>query len=109
MRGRAPGGGSAPATSGNAETRVAASAASRLRYASPGRPYLKEIVSPCSVTLSRPDGWPGGCARIAAYVGPPPRPVLPPRPWKIVSSTPRRAASAASSSCARQIAHCAAR
>ena len=81
--------GSDPATSGNADRSVAASAASRLRYARPGRPYLNEIVSPCSVSLRRPGGWPAGWARIAACVGPPPRPVLPPRPWKIVSSIPR--------------------
>ena len=37
-------------------------------------PYLKDTVSPCSVSLSRPGGCPGGCARIAAWVGPPPRP-----------------------------------
>ena len=39
---------------------------------------------------ARADG-PGGCARIAACVGPPPRPALPPRPWKIVSSMSRSA------------------
>ena len=33
---------------------VAATAASRFRRARPGRPYLNAIVSPCSVTLSRP-------------------------------------------------------
>ena len=76
---------SAPA-SGNAASSVAASADSRLRCASPGSPYLNAIVSPCSVTFSRPGGSPCGCARIAAYVGPPPRPALPPRPWKTVSS-----------------------
>ncbi len=54
----------------------------------PGSPYLNEIVSPCSVSFSRPGGWPGAWPRIAAWVGPPPRPALPPRPWKIVSSIP---------------------
>ena len=86
---RAPLGASGRTRSGNAVSSVAASAASRFRRRDPGRPYLKAIVSPCSVSLSRPSTACGGCARIAAYVGPPPRPALPPRPWKIVSSTPR--------------------
>ena len=84
---------------------VAASDASRLRYASPGSPYLNAIVSPCSVTFSRPGGSPCGCARIASYVGPPPRPALPPRPWKTVSSTPRARATSASATSARRISH----
>ena len=101
---RAPSGAS-PIRSGTAVRSVAATAASRFRRANPGRPYLKAIVSPCSVTLSRPSTACGGWARIAAYVGPPPRPALPPRPWKTVSSTPRSPASQASRSCARKISH----
>ena len=31
---------------------------------------------------------PAGCDRSARYVGPPPRPTLPPRPWNSVTSTP---------------------
>ena len=103
---RAPSGASA-IRSGTAVRSVAATAASRFRRARPGRPYLNAIVSPCSVTLRRPSTACGGCARIAAYVGPPPRPALPPRPWKTVSSTPRSPASQASRSCARKISHCA--
>ena len=80
----APAGGSTPLGLGAATSSVAASAASRFRYASPGRPYLNAIVSPCSVSFRRPGGSPCGCARIASYVGPPPRPALPPRPWKTV-------------------------
>ena len=59
---------------------VAETAASRFRNASPERPYLNEIVSPCSVSFSRPSVARGGCAPIAAQVGPPPRPVLPAAP-----------------------------
>ena len=44
---------------GTPTSSVAASAGSRLRRASPGRPYLNAIVSPCSVMRRRP----GGCAR----------------------------------------------
>ena len=71
---RAVGGGSG-ASRGNAVSSVAETAASRLRNASPGSPYLNEIVSPCSVSFRRPAVARGGCARIAAQVGPPPRPV----------------------------------
>ena len=80
----APAGGSTSVRPRRRDGSVAASAASRFRYASPGRPYLNAIVSPCSVSFRRPGGSPCGCARIASYVGPPPRPALPPRPWKTV-------------------------
>ena len=85
---RAVGRASARVTSGNAESSVAASAPRGCGTRAPGRPYLNEIVSPCSVSLRRPGGCPAGWARMAAWVGPPPRPALPPRPWKIVSSIP---------------------
>ncbi len=52
-----------------------------------GRPNLKRIISPCSVTRKRPATEPGGCDRIAAWAGPPPRPTVPPRPWKSSNST----------------------
>ena len=68
-----------------------ASAASRLRRARPSNPYLNETVSPCSVSFMRPGGCAAGCEAIAAWVGPPPRPALPPRPWKIVSADPMAA------------------
>ncbi len=47
---------------------------------------MNAIVSPCSVMRRRAAPCGGGCARIARCVGPPPRPVLPPRPWKTVST-----------------------
>ncbi len=58
---------------------------------------------------SRPVRWratflessPGGCDWIARYVGPPPRPMLPPRPWKSVRRTPACSQAATTSSCAR--------
>ena len=56
--------------------------------ARPGRRYLSEITSPCSVSLISPSSVPHGCARIASWVGPPPRPIVPPRPWKRRSRTP---------------------
>ena len=103
-----PVGGSAPATAGNAERSVAASAASRFRYARPGSPYLKEIVSPCSVTFSRP-----GRTRRAAGPGSP-RASGRRRGRRCRRGRGRssargraRAASAASSSWARKISHCA--
>jgi hypothetical protein len=40
------------------------------------------MTSPCSVTLMAPSRVPNGWARIASWVGPPPRPMVPPRPWK---------------------------
>ena len=46
------------------------------------------MTSPCSVSFSRPETEPGACPRIARFVGPPPRPMAPPRPWNSVSSMP---------------------
>ena len=43
------------------------------------------MTSPCSVSLSRASTEPGAWPRIARFVGPPPRPSAPPRPWKRVS------------------------
>ena len=57
-----------------------------------GRPNFAWIISPCSVTRSVPSIEPGGCDRIARYVGPPPRPTLPPRPWNSVTRDAVRAA-----------------
>ena len=45
------------------------------------------MISPCSVIRSPPPTLPGGCARIASNDGPPPRPTVPPRPWKSRSVT----------------------
>ena len=60
----------------------------RLRDASAGVPYLSEMTSPCSVILMAPCTAPYGSARIASAVGPPPRPTVPPRPWKKRRPTP---------------------
>jgi len=53
-----------------------------------GREYFDASTSPCSVILIRPWILRPGCARIASYVGPPPRPTEPPRPWKIRTAIP---------------------
>ena len=54
-----------------------------------GSPYRANATSPCSVTLKRSSTVPGGWARIARAVGPPPLPSAPPRPWKIVRARSR--------------------
>ncbi|CAM5373076.1 hypothetical protein SBADM41S_11215 [Streptomyces badius] len=68
--------------------RVAATVSSRFSRASAGMRYLSEMTSPCSVTLISPSSVPHGWARIASCEGPPPRPTVPPRPWKRRSRTP---------------------
>ena len=50
------------------------------------------MTSPCSVSFRRPSSDPGGWPRIARFMGPPPRPMAPPRPWKSVSSSRARRA-----------------
>lgn len=45
-------------------------------------------ISPCSVMRNEPSTEPGGWLWMARCVGPPPRPTLPPRPWKSVSLAP---------------------
>lgn len=59
------------------------------------------MTSPCSVSLKRPSMDPGGRLSTARRAGPPPRPMDPPRPWKIVSATPCSCATAVSRCCAR--------
>jgi hypothetical protein len=49
---------------------------------------LSLITSPCSVIFTSPSTVPKGSAMIASYVGPPPRPTEPPRPWKKRRRTP---------------------
>ena len=71
----------------------------------PAASTCREMTSPCSVTLISPSRVPHGCARIASWVGPPPRPTVPPRPWKSRSRTPWRAATSRSCRCARWISH----
>ena len=63
---------------------------SRLSRASGASAYLSLITSPCSVSLTPPSRLAGGSARIASWVGPPPRPTVPPRPWKKTARTPWR-------------------
>ena len=75
---------------------LAATVSSRFSRASAGSAYLSEMTSPCSVTLISPSRVPHGWARIASWVGPPPRPTVPPRPWKSRSRTPCRAATSRS-------------
>ena len=66
-----------------------ASVTSSVRSATGSSPNCCEMISPCSVILMRPFTVPGGSAASARYTGePPPRPTLPPRPWKRRSSTP---------------------
>src|SRR4051812_46312578 len=64
------------------------------------------ITSPCSGILTWPSTVPDGSAMIASYVGPPPRPTEPPRPWKNVSRTPCRRATSRVRRCACWICHC---
>jgi len=61
-------------------SKVADAMASRLVAALSRVPYLAAITSPCSVMRMRPFTVPGGCARIAAKLEPPPRPTAPPPP-----------------------------
>ena len=74
----------------------AARVSSWLSRARRGRPYLSATTSPCSVILMVPSTVPQGCARIASAVGPPPRPTVPPRPWKKRSCMPASAATSRS-------------
>ena len=77
-----------PSASARLASIVAATSASRLRRPSSGSEYLLAMISPCSVTRRPPVTLPAGCARIASYDGPPPRPTVPPRPWNRRSLTP---------------------
>lgn len=51
-------------------------------------PNFACTISPCSVTRSEPWMEPGGCDWMARCIGPPPRPMEPPRPWNSVSEMP---------------------
>ena len=73
---------------------------SRFHSASTGSEYFQLSTSPCSVMRISPEKSPTGCARIARCVGPPPRPTVPPRPWKSRSFTPHSRATACSARCA---------
>ena len=69
---------------------VAAARVSRLRRPTSGLAYLPAITSPCSVMRIWPCTAPPGWARIAWWLGPPPRPTEPPRPWNRRSLMPCR-------------------
>lgn len=56
-----------------------------------------------SFTITEPGGW--DC--MARYVGPPPRPILPPRPWKRVTLMPYSLQAATTSSWALYSSHAA--
>ena len=71
-----------------------------------GSAYLSEMTSPCSVILIWPSTDPHGSATSASYVGPPPRPTEPPRPWNKRSFTPCFIATSRRVRCARWISHC---
>ncbi len=60
----------------------------RLRSARMTSEYFQLSTSPCSVRRSAPLKLSSGWAKMARWVGPPPRPTVPPRPWKRRSLTP---------------------
>ncbi|BAD73102.1 unknown protein [Oryza sativa Japonica Group] len=65
------------------------------------------MTSPWTVTRSEPLTVFGGWDRMARWLGPPPRPTVPPRPWKMVSFTPCRSATPTISSWALYSCHAA--
>ena len=81
-------------------SRLAAIISSKFHSASTASAYFQLRTSPCSVMRMRPEKQPSGCARIAECVGPPPRPTVPPRPWKSRSFTPHSCATLCRSRCA---------
>lgn len=72
---------------GPARTRLASQWRKEGQRKRTGRPNFACTISPCSVTRSVPATLPGGWLLIATCMGPPPRPMEPPRPWKRVSLT----------------------
>jgi hypothetical protein len=64
------------------------------------------MISPCSVIFTAPHSLSGGSAASARATGePPPRPTLPPRPWKRPERHPCSRHTAASASCPSYSAH----
>ena len=57
------------------------------------------------VTRRTPLMVPGGWLRMARWVGPPPLPTVPPRPWNSVSFTPQSSATLDRRSCAHRHMH----
>ena len=76
---------------------------SRLRSARMTSEYFQLSTSPCSVMRSSPVKLSMGWAKMARWVGPPPRPTVPPRPWKRRRVTPHSRATWCSARCAFQI------
>src|SRR5699024_8467070 len=81
-------------------SKIALVYSARLSIATCGKPSLKRIISPCSVTLKPPFNEPGGCDNKAACAGKPPRPFVPPRPWNKVNVIPCLSHKATKASCA---------
>mmetsp|Transcript_16328 Transcript_16328/g.48948 ORF Transcript_16328/g.48948 Transcript_16328/m.48948 type:complete len:226 (-) Transcript_16328:2068-2745(-) len=72
---------------------------SRVRKAASSSPNCCSSTSPCTVTRMLPLMVLGGCDRMARWVGPPPRPTVPPRPWNRVSFTLNSLATLTRDSC----------
>ena len=81
----------------------AAIMSSRLRSARTSSEYFQLRTSPCSVMRSSPSKASMGWAKMARCVGPPPRPTVPPRPWKRRSLTPHSRATSCRARWARKI------
>src|SRR5690606_39040637 len=79
----------AAARGASVDSSVAATSNSRCQRPTSACLYLIGMLSPCSVRRSWPATVPGGCARIASKLDPPPRHTEPPRPWNRRSRTPR--------------------
>jgi hypothetical protein len=80
---------------------VPATSSSRLNAAVRRFAYFCAMVSPCSVMRSSPSTAFGGSAFRKRCVGPPPRLIVPPRPWKMRTRTPARSPASASARCVR--------
>merc|ERR1719172_400280 len=80
---------------------VAAVYMSRVRKHSSVSPKSLSMISPWIVTLRFPLIVPGGWLRTASWHGPPPRPTVPPRPWKNVTCTPKSLPTSTRAPCAR--------
>mmetsp|Transcript_3994 Transcript_3994/g.8631 ORF Transcript_3994/g.8631 Transcript_3994/m.8631 type:complete len:295 (-) Transcript_3994:1953-2837(-) len=72
-------------------------------------PHCCSMISPCTVTRRVPWMVPEGWLLMAMWVGPPPRPTVPPLPWNSTSFTPCSLATAVIFSWASYRAHAAAR
>mmetsp|Transcript_3920 Transcript_3920/g.13724 ORF Transcript_3920/g.13724 Transcript_3920/m.13724 type:complete len:241 (+) Transcript_3920:1188-1910(+) len=87
---------------------VAAVNRSIVRRLSSSCPKHCSMTSPWMVTRREPLMVRGGWLMIARLDGPPPRPTVPPRPWKSVVRMPNSLPTAVTASCASNSAHAAA-